>query len=216
MNKTLASYRGYLILAAVFLALFGGYWLYSRRAVPAAVEIVTPAPSETPTAAPAPSATATPVWQVYVVGAVPRPGVYALAPDSRVQQAVLAAGGLSAEADAEAINLADRVYDGQRLYVPYQGTPTPPPPTAIVAPAPTAAAASGGGSEAESPAALININTATAQELEALPGIGAVYAGRIVAYREANGPFTDPTQLTEVAGIGPARYAEIAPYITIE
>jgi competence protein ComEA len=52
--------------------------------------------------------------------------------------------------------------------------------------------------------------------LEALPGIGAVYAERIVAYRQANGPFTDPTQIMAVAGIGSARYAEIAPYITIE
>jgi competence protein ComEA len=132
-----------------------------------------------------------------------------------VQQAVLAAGGLSAEADAEAINLADRVYDGQRLYVPYQGTPTPPPPTAIVAPAPTAAAASGGGSEAESPAALININTATAQELEALPGSAPSSRAHRGLSRSQRALY-DPTQLTEVAGIGPARYAEIAPYITIE
>ena len=61
----------------------------------------------------------------------------------------------------------------------------------------------------------ININTATAQELEALPGIGATYAQRIVDYRKANGPFTSPTQLLNVKGIGEARLTSIWDYITI-
>lgn len=214
--KIPASYRGYVALTGLYVALFGGYWLYNHRAAPAAVEIVTPAPTATATPSPAPSATPTAAWQVYVVGAVVRPGVYALAPDSRVQQAVAAAGGLLPEADAEAVNLADRVRDGQRLYLPYRGTPEPPAPTAagpVVAGEGERAVTVGEGSL---PAAPINLNTATAQELEALPGIGAVYAERIVAYRQANGPFTDPVQIMAVAGIGSARYQEIAPYITVE
>ena len=69
--------------------------------------------------------------------------------------------------------------------------------------------------DSETPAFPININTATAQELEALPGIGAGYAQRIVDYREANGPFTSPGQLLNISGIGEARLAAIWDYITI-
>ena len=61
----------------------------------------------------------------------------------------------------------------------------------------------------------ININTATVQELQALPGIGATYAQRIVDYRKANGPFTSPAQLLNVKGIGEARLTSIWDYITI-
>ena len=70
-------------------------------------------------------------------------------------------------------------------------------------------------SAAETPVFPININTATAQELEALPGIGAGYAQRIVDYREANGPFTSPGQLLNISGIGEKRLAAIWDYITI-
>ena len=61
----------------------------------------------------------------------------------------------------------------------------------------------------------ININTATADQLQALPGIGATYAQRIVDYRKANGPFTSPAQLLNVKGIGEARLTSIWDYITI-
>ena len=61
----------------------------------------------------------------------------------------------------------------------------------------------------------ININTATVQELQALPGIGATYAQRIVDYRQANGPFTSPAQLLNVKGIGESRLTSIWDYITI-
>lgn len=62
-------------------------------------------------------------------------------------------------------------------------------------------------------AAAVDINTASAEELDDLPGIGPTLAERIVAYREENGPFKSPEDVTDVPGIGPATYGDIAPYI---
>lgn len=142
--------------------------------------------------------------QVHVTGAVARPGVYALPPGSRVQDALQAAGGPTEDADLERLNLARRLQDGEQVRVPRRSTPQPP-------------ALAGTATPAASPEALkININTATAQELEALPGIGPTLAQRIVAYREANGPFTSIEQLLEVKGIGPVLLEKIRPYIFVE
>lgn len=160
------------------------------------IEIAVPTSTALPTAAPI---------VVHVVGAVARPGVYTLPAKSRLVDAVNAAGGLAPGADPERINLADFLRDGGQVYVPFLGTPLPPSPTPLNAPLPP-------GSEAR----LVNINTATAAELEALPGIGPAYAGRIIAYREAHGPFKAPEEIMQVQGIGPARYEQIAPYITVE
>lgn len=166
---------------------------------PSAVPIEIAAPTIT-----APPPTLAPIY-VHIVGAVARPGVYALPPHSRVIDAVNAAGGLAPGADAEGINLADFLRDGMQLYVPFEGTPPPPSPTPL-----TAAQAPSGGVRT------VNINTATAAELETLPGIGPVYAERIVAYREAHGPFKAPQEIMQVEGIGPACYEKIAPYITVQ
>ncbi len=162
---------------------------------------VVPIEIATPTEAPRP--TPAPIY-VHVVGAVVRPGVYTLPAQSRVIDAVNAAGGPAPGADTEGINLADFLRDGAQLYVPFAGTPPPPSPTPLNAPK------TAGGAQK------VNINTATAAELEALPGIGPVYAERIVAYRQAHGPFKAPEEVMQVQGIGPACYEKIAPYITIQ
>lgn len=149
---------------------------------------------------------------VDVDGAVAHPGLYKLPPDSRVQAALAAAGGLSPQADVHRINRAAKLHDGQKLYVLSQGESTPP------------LAASGGqscegqsctsaeggvaGSDTEGQG-LVNINTANATQLTQLPGVGPAIAQKIIDYRTANGPFTSVDDLTKVPGIGAAKLAQI-------
>ncbi len=111
--------------------------------------------------------------RVYVTGAVAQPGVYAANTGERVGDVVARAGGLTAEADPVAINLARRTRDEMHIHVPAKGEARP---------------AAGSGA-APSPLAPLNLNTASQSDLEALPGIGEVTARRILASREADGPF---------------------------
>lgn len=149
---------------------------------------------------------------VDVDGAVAHPGLYKLPPDSRVQAALAAAGGLSPQADAHRINRAAKLHDGQKLYVLSQGESTPP-----------LAASSGQGCEGQACTSaegglsgsdpegqgLVNINTANAAQLTQLPGVGPAIAQKIIDYRTANGPFTSVDDLTKVPGIGAAKLAQI-------
>lgn len=149
---------------------------------------------------------------VDVDGAVAHPGLYKLPPDSRVQAALAAAGGLSPQADAHRINRAAKLHDGQKLYVLSQGESTPP-----------QAASSGQGCEGQACSSaeggvagsgpegqgLVNINTANAVQLTQLPGVGPAIAQKIIDYRTANGPFTSVDDLTKVPGIGAAKLAQI-------
>lgn len=123
---------------------------------------------------------------VDIKGEVQKPGVYELAPDSRVEQAIDAAGGLTDKAEGRSINLAQRVADEQVIYVAAAGEEEAPVQTA--------------GSNASSEK--ININQADSKELTELNGIGEAKAQAIIAFREENGPFTSIEQLTEVPGIG--------------
>jgi competence protein ComEA len=148
---------------------------------------------------------------VQVSGAVANPGVYSLAPGSRVAQVVEAAGGLSKNADLALVNLAAPVADGDHVIV-YSLLPTPLPlrPTATpqpVLPTPTVFIPS-----INNP---VNINTATQAELEALPGIGVVLAQQIIAYRDAAGPFTRIEDLLEVPGIRRETYDLIKKLIVV-
>ena len=196
--EMLQRYRGYVILSLVYVILFGGYVAYDRRPQPEPIEIIKPTITITPIAAPI---------RVHVAGAVGSPGVYSLPVGSRLFQAIDAAGGMTADADQEGVNLADFVRDGQRAYIPKIGTPPPPAPTSI-------GGSKAGTASGKSMGGLVNINTATSQELEALPGIGQTYAARIIAYRESQGPFTEPAQIMQVKGIGEVCYERIRTYIT--
>ena len=148
-----------------------------------------------PAEAPAPAAA--PDLVVYVSGAVRSPDVYALPAEARVKDLVVAAGGLSADADSEQINLASRLSDGEHVHVPRRGE------------APAPAVPEGQGS------ALIDINAASAEDLTALPGIGTTTAERIVQYRAENGPFAAVEDLQEVKGIGPALLGKIEALVTV-
>lgn len=193
-------YRGYITLTLVCAIAFGSYLLYERRPRPEAIEIIEPTVGPTATEA---------SIQVHVAGAVRDPGVHALPPHCRLIDALEAAGGLTDDADREQLNLADYVWDGQRVFVPRVGTPPPPSPT----PGRAQSTEAEPGDRGSGP---ININTASAADLETLPGIGPVYAQRIIAYREANGPFSDPAQIMQIEGIGRTRYERIEDKITVQ
>ncbi|MEZ0164249.1 helix-hairpin-helix domain-containing protein [Kineococcus sp. LSe6-4] len=137
-----------------------------------------------------PSKTSSPATVVvHVAGRVLRPGIVTLSAGSRVADALTAAGGPAPEADLDALNLARVLQDGEQVLVPAPGQP------GAAVPAPAAGAAG--------PAARVDLNSATAADLDALPGVGEVLAGRIVAWREENGRFSSVEDLGEVRGIGP-------------
>ena len=152
---------------------------------------------------------------VHVTGAVNRPGVVTLPPGSRVTDAINAVGGASAEADTQQLNLARVLSDGEQIRVPRIGEVLPDP-----APQPCPAASPGAGTASGKPggggaAGTININTASATDLEKLPGIGPALAQRIVEYRDSHGPFASVDALTDVPGIGKAKLEGLREQATV-
>ncbi|GAA3690365.1 hypothetical protein GCM10023081_29830 [Arthrobacter ginkgonis] len=143
---------------------------------------------------------------VHVAGAVKRPGVYELPAGTRAHEAVDAAGGLTRDADAGAVNLASPLTDGQQLYIPEQGEPVPPAGSNPGNDGSGAGTAPGGGGAATG---TVNVNTATSEELQRLPGIGPALAERIIEFRQRNGPFGSLAELDAVSGIGPGVLARL-------
>ena len=139
---------------------------------------------------------------VYISGAVSAPDVYELPFDARIKDLVLAAGGLTADADPERINLAERLKDSEHIHVPRQGE----------APDDAAGVADTAGAAQSGP---LDLNTASASDLDSLPGIGQSFADRIIEYRTTNGPFTSVEDLQKVKGIGAALFAKIAPLVSV-
>jgi len=150
---------------------------------------------------------------VHVAGQVVGPGLYAVPAGGRVADALVAAGGTSAEADVEQLNLAARVADGERIYVPRKGE-TPPAVASGAVPG-GAAAGSGGGGKAAPAGGPVDLNTATAAQLEALPGVGPATSTAILAYRTSHGRFRSVTELLEVPGIGPAKLEALRPLVKV-
>lgn len=159
------------------------------------------APAHEATAASRPSALAT--VTVHVVGAVRRPGVYRLPGGSRALDAVTAAGGLLGNADQAAVNLARVVADGEQIAVPVQGAGQ------------ASGAGGGAGAAPGAPGGKVDLNTATAEQLDALPGVGPATAAKIVADRTANGPFRSVEDLLRVPGIGPKKLDSLKDLVTV-
>ncbi|MFQ5942125.1 MAG: helix-hairpin-helix domain-containing protein [Anaerolineales bacterium] len=135
--------------------------------------------------------------RVHVAGEVVRPGVYELPFGSIVQEAIDAAGGFTGEASRDRVNLAAQLEDGQQVSVP------------SVSEAPSQSFGPVDSGER------ISINTATAPELERLPGIGPVLAQRIVEFREQHGPFQRLDDLLGVEGIGPSKLEDLEDYVQV-
>ena len=156
---------------------------------------------------------------VYVTGAVAKPGVYTLPEGSRVQDAIAAAGGAMIQADLDGINLAERLADEAHVIISRRDDSTPSTieqPASSVARSTTVPLAGQSGPTASKapPASPVNINTATAEQLQTLPGIGPSTAARIIADREQNGPFRTIEDLTRITGIKEGTMSKIRAYIT--
>ena len=176
------------------LAVAGGILLLLiTRPQPVEITIYPPLPTATapPTSTPSP-------LTVYVTGAVTNPDtLYSLPPDSRVLDAIDAAGGALDGANMAGVNLAGILRDGDQIHVPF------------VSEDDTALATPSGGN-------LVYINSATLEELETLPGIGPALAGAILDYRQNNGAFASFAALDDVSGIGPAMLERLEGLISFD
>lgn len=223
------------VAAAVLVAVVG-WWLVRPAAAP--VESTVPlAGSSAPAgpgtgatgdvgvsgsvAVPAPGASSSTMPTQVVVqaaGAVGRPGVYRLDTGARVDDLIRQAGGFSPDADRDRVNLAAPLVDGERVWVPARGQTEVPD---VVAGggggsgAGTTSGGGGGGAGTPSPSAPVDLNTATAEQLDALPGVGPATAAAILAYRAQVGRFGAVDDLLEVRGIGDAKLEQLRPLVRV-
>lgn len=141
---------------------------------------------------------------VDVKGAVKKPGLYSLPIESRIHDAVEAAGGLTEEADSKSINLAQKVSDEGVVYVATKEEGIP------------VATSIQGNADKGAIAGLVNLNTATEADLQTISGIGAKRATDIITYRESKGGFRAIDELKNVPGIGAKTLESIRPYVTVD
>ena len=139
---------------------------------------------------------------VHVSGEVKQPGLLTLSPENRIQDAIMAAGGTTEFADLDKINLAAPLVDGQKISVPKIGEPV--------------AQQNAKDSTGTSEPMVIHLNTATAKDLELLPGIGEEKASAIVLEREKRGRFQSIDELLSISGISKNVFEQIQPFIMLD
>lgn len=192
-------------VAATFL-----FFALNNRVTPAPI-IINPAPTQSilPTEAPKP-------LQVFINGAVNREGVFELDAGSRVQALIEAAGGFSADAYTDNINLAAELSDGMQLFVSTQEQADSIQSQLLANPIQQSdPIIRSSGSSGVDVSGRVNINNATIAELETLPGVGVSTAEKIIAYREENGLFTTIEDILNVSGIGEGKFDDMQEYITV-
>lgn len=163
-----------------------------------------------------PTVEATPVPAVIYVdvcGAVANPGVYSLKADSRVFQAIEAAGGYSEQAAEGYVNRAQPLSDGQQIYVPTEEETKGEVPGAVQQ---EAGALPEGASDQDSSSGKVNLNTADIEQITTLTGIGESKARDILAYREENGGFSSIEEIMNVQGIKEGTFEKIKDEIAVE
>lgn len=194
------------------VALLGAVWSISQaRSVPIAVAAPTPVqPSAAPTPATTPSPSPEPL-RVHVLGAVHSPGVVRLPPGSRVEDAIVAAGGLTDAARPGDLNLAAPIVDGAQVVVGTSAAPGGEVRGAVTDTASVGGTSDSGGSAANR----LDLNRATVAELDALPGVGPVTAQAIVSWREHHQRFSRVEELLEIDGIGPKTFQRLEPLVRV-
>jgi len=211
-SNGLRGLRGYIGLSLAWLAILGAVLLITRRPAAQPIEILPP-PTSSPTATPPPTSTPSPL-HVDVAGAVQSPGVYQLPPGSLIADAITAAGGPAEDADLDRVNKAVALQDGMQVYVPHiaQPGPTPQPYTLSTPPTATNNLAATDNNSGTISGQTVNINTATAEELDTLPGIGPSTAQKIIAGR----PYGAIEDIMRVKGIGQATFNKLKDRITVQ
>lgn len=210
--RTLAALTVVLLVAAAFAAYH--FWTGRPQTVAApapeparraaAEPAPVPSPGAGPTAGAAPTSGAGGSVVVDVSGKVREPGVHRLRSGSRVTDALKAAGGVRPGTDLSGLNRARVLTDGEQIVVGAPAAPTPAAPTG---------AGGGTGGEAPAPTGPISLNSATADQLDTLPGVGPVLARHIIDYRTQHGGFRSVDELREVNGIGDRRFADLRPMV---
>jgi competence protein ComEA len=180
------------------------------EAVAGAGEAAADAGAVAPATGAAPAPSASPAVTVHVSGAVTHPGLVTLPAGGRVGDAVVAAGGMTGDADTARVNLARALVDGEHVHLPRIGEDPPEPVTPAGTGAPEAGAPSGATGDGP-----LDLNQASAAELEQLPGIGPARAAAIVEHRERHGPFAVAGDLRAVPGIGEVTFQNLSPLVVV-